>query len=308
MKNNRYRDLQLFVEVVEKGSITSAAKHLQLSKSVVSRSISQLEFSWKAQLLSRSTRNITLTEVGEIVYQHCVNVLNNLTETSDIIVAAQQRIQGAINLTSSDAFSNLVLLEHISNFMKVYPEINLNIKISGKRLDIIAEGIDLAIRIGNPVDSNLRMRKITTCYAKLYCSPEFYSRSRKKFKQLSDLHDENCITYSEMKNSNRWSLYNSFTSEKESVCIKGNVQTDNDLFLVNMAIKGLGIIFCPNLLVNDLLLNGKLVNILENYSNPVDVFALHNFDAKMPIKYRKLLDYLSDSFSQSKILEKNSEI
>jgi DNA-binding transcriptional LysR family regulator len=296
MKNNRYKDLQLFVEVVEKGGITPAAKQLELSKSVVSRSISQLEESWGAQLLYRSTRSITLTEVGEIVYQHCKNVLFNLSETADIINESQTEIRGLINITVPDAFSSLVLADYLYDFMKIHPALKINVHISGKRVNIISEGIDLAIRIGVPQDSDLKIRKLATSYVRMFCSPEFLKQNKKKLNSLSDLGKVNCLAYSDLAEPSRWSLINSETNLSESVSVNSNLFSDNDLFLISMALKGQGVIMCPSILVKNYLDQGKLVPVLEKYSYATDIFILHNFSNHMPKKYRAFIDYLSSNF------------
>lgn len=298
--NNKFKNIKLFIAVVEIKNITSAAKHLRISKAAASRSISQLEELWDAQLLNRSTRSISLTEAGKIVYHHCKFVMCDVLHTADKIDVLQKKISGIINITSPDGFSNLVLADHIKDFLQLYPDVKLNINISGKRCDIISEKFDLAIRIGVPQSSNLKMKKILTTHANLYCATNSFTD--KVFDKLSELSDVDCLLYSELSNLKKWKMLNKSTDIVEEVTVNGCIQADSDSFLINMALQGLGVLFCPEILVEEYVANGQLRQVFESYTYPIDIFILHNFNTQVPQKHRQFIDYLVHVFSKEKHL------
>ena len=150
-------DILIFTKVVEQGSFTAAAERLELPKSSVSRAVSRLEERLGAELLRRSTRQLRLTEIGQRYYDHCRRIVQELEEANSVVASYQAQPSGLIRITApyilGQAFLGMVLAE----YMATYPDVTCHVELSNRRIDLIEEGFDVAIRVGELPDSSLKM-------------------------------------------------------------------------------------------------------------------------------------------------------
>jgi len=169
-------DILIFTKVVEQGSFTAAAERLELPKSSVSRAVSRLEERLGAELLRRSTRQLRLTEIGQRYYDHCRRIVQELEEANSVVASYQAQPSGLIRITApyilGQAFLGMVLAE----YMATYPDVTCHVELSNRRIDLIEEGFDVAIRVGELPDSSLKMIHLGRATAALFASPTYLQR------------------------------------------------------------------------------------------------------------------------------------
>ena len=159
---SRWDGFEAFVHVVDQGSFSKAAQQMNVSKSFVSRHVTELENRLGAQLLNRTTRTVTLTEVGKSFYTRCREILSGLEEAEHAVFDMQERPRGTLKMTAAGAFGETYVVPIAVDFMKLNPEVHIDISFTNRNIDLVAEGYDLAIRFGVLKDSSLIARRIAT--------------------------------------------------------------------------------------------------------------------------------------------------
>ena len=187
-------DMALFVRIVDAGSITKAAEQLGIAKSAVSRRLKALESRLGNQLISRTTRNSTLTETGAQYYRHASNILNEVKALNEHISGVQSRIEGTLKLTAPLSFGLLHLSDLIDDYANLHPNLSFELDLSDRHVDLIEEGFELAIRIGDLPDSSYQAKRLTPIRSILCASPEYLNK-RGTPSTLSELeHHSFCST------------------------------------------------------------------------------------------------------------------
>lgn len=285
-------NMRVFVEVAERGSFTGAAERLNLSRGQVSKAIAQLERHFKARLLNRTTRKVSLSEVGRSYYERSKTVLEDMAEIENLTAQQTTEPEGRLFIGAPTSFGVLHLSRLLPRFLKRYPKVQVDIQLADRLIDIVAEGYDLVIRIAPMEDSSLIARKIAPCRGVFCASPEYlktYGEPQTPF----DLKKHNCLIYSNTKNPGQWV----FTGEKgiEAVKVNGSLIADNGEILLEAAIAGLGVILSPTFIAGSAIKAGRLQLILQDYCPPsLDVYALYPSRRYLSAKVRTFIDFLKE--------------
>lgn len=281
-----WQGISEFVAVGQTQSFTQAAQKLNVSTAHVSRHINALETRLNIKLFYRTTRNVSLTQEGEIFYQRCHFIVNELQDAQQAISNLQTKPQGHIKLTAPITFGEQIVLPLVNDFSLQYPDVTVQAHLTNKRLDIIEEGFDLAIRIGALQDSSLIATKLSSRKNYLCASPT-YIKQHGQPKSMSDLHHHNCLLGSQ----NYWRLKDG--NKIRQIQVQGTHQYNNGYALLDAVKKDLGIAQLPQYYVEPYLSTNKLLVVLAEHQEPQeDIWAIRPHNRQLSPKIKSLIDYL----------------
>lgn len=295
----RFDDILTFIRVMETGSITAAAERMNLSKSVISKRISDLEEALGVELFQRSTRQVRPTENGHAFYERMVPLINEINLTTESLSARREKtLRGQLRITAPMSFGSMYLGPVIAEFARQHPDLELAIDYEDRLVDLIQGGYDIGIRIGHLRDSNLRARKLCECPRVVVCSPS-YIDSHGVPGTVAQLANHQCIDYAYVHTSRLWQFE---AEEKDSspvsVSMRSRIVINHGGALRDMAIAGLGIVSLPIFLVADTLRAGALVPILAGYRQPpYTVAAIYPPTHHVSTKVRTFIDFLVECFA-----------
>ncbi|MFT5132548.1 MAG: DNA-binding transcriptional LysR family regulator [Gammaproteobacteria bacterium] len=280
-----------FVAVAEHQSFTGAAAQLRVSTAQISRQVSALEARLAVKLFYRTTRKVTITEAGQIYYNHCRQVLDGLEEADRVITDLHQTPKGRLNLTAPITYGENRIAPLVNDFVSLYPELEVNLTLTNQMLDLVAESYDLAIRLGQLEDSTLMAKRLASRTYYVCASPD-YLAAKGIPQKLSDLNEHNCLqglaTYWRFQEKHKLRHFE----------ISGNLHCNSGWSLVDAALKGIGIVQLPDYYVESYIDSGRLVSFLENYQAEDDgVWAIYPQNRHLSAKVRLLIDCLSEGLS-----------
>ncbi|MEO8385867.1 MAG: LysR family transcriptional regulator [Betaproteobacteria bacterium] len=301
MALDRLAAMTVFVKVVEQGSFARAAERLNMSTSAVSRQIADLEAHLTTRLLNRTTRRISLTESGQAYFERALHLLADLEETEAVVSSSTINPRGTIRLTCSTSFGVPHLAPAIGEFQARYPDVRFDISASNRFVDLVEEGLDLAIRIGDLGNPNLIARRIGGMRLVACASPDYLKRNGTP-KHPDDLTSHNCFTYEFAPVKNLWTFQDRQKNEIK-VRIDGSVHANNGEMLAAIAVAGVGIALEPDFIVNPLLASGALVEILKTFRPaPYNIYAVYPSRRHLSAKVRTFVDFLAGRFSTTSSL------
>lgn len=278
-----------FVAVAEMESFTGAAKRLGISTAQVSRQISALETRLSTKLFYRTTRKVSVTEAGQIYYQHCRQVLDGLEEAERTITNLQLAPRGKLRLTAPVTYGEKTIAPLVNDFVLRYPELEVQMRLTNQKLDLVAEGYDLAVRLGKLEDSSMMARRLASRTQYVCASPDYLSTYGVPH-TLSELDQHNCL----QGNLDYWRFQEQ--GKARNIRVKGNIRCDSGWALLDAALKGIGIVQLPDYYVQPALASGELISLLEHYQEPDDgIWALYPHNRHLSPKVRMLLDFLSEA-------------
>ncbi len=296
MALDRLLAMTVFVKVVEQGSFARAAERMNMSTSAVSRHVALLEAHLDTRLLNRTTRRVSITESGRAFYERTLQVLADLEEAEAAASGSNARPRGTIRLTCSINFGVPHLAPAIGAFQARHPEVLFDVSASDRFVDLVEEGLDLAIRIGDLGNPNLIARKIGQMRLVTCASPAYLARHGTP-KRPQDLVTHNCLTYEYASVKNQW-LFLDRQKNDLKVHIKGSVHANNGEMLASIAAEGVGIAHEPDFIVDPLLKTGRLVTILAKYQPaPYNIYAVYPSRRHLSAKVRAFVDFLVARFS-----------
>ncbi|MEP4051448.1 MAG: LysR family transcriptional regulator [Litorimonas sp.] len=291
---SRFEEIETFVRVVEAGSITAAAQQLKIAKSAVSRRLKELETRLGVQLLIRTTRKLTLTETGEALYNRFVVLLADWEESESAASDAQAALAGGIRIAAPLSFGVTHLGPAIIEFMDAHPLIDFDIDFSDRKVDLIAEGMDLAIRIGDLPDSTLIARKIAAMSFVAAASPG-YLKEHSTPRTPEDLKTHKELRYG-YKTSNFWP-YKAPDGVEGQIEMEPRIRATNGEFLRDTAVAGEGILIEPRFILYENLLDGSLVEILPEYEWPrLTAYAVYPPTRHQSVRVRAFVNFLIERF------------
>lgn len=275
-----------FVAVSEAESFTAAAKRLGISTAQVSRQVSMLETRLSTKLFYRTTRKVSITEVGKVYYQHCRQVLDGLEEAERAISNLQNKPTGRLHITAPTTYGERSIAPLVNNFVAKYPELDVRLHLTNQVLNLIDEGFDLAIRLGNLDDSTMMAKRLASRTQYVCASPEYLTKFGVPH-SISELDHHNCLKgtldYWHFKENNK----------VHNVRVKGNMSCNSGPALVDAALKGIGIIQLPEYYVLPYIEKGQLIPLLEHSRAPDEgIWALYPNNRHLSPKIRMLIDYL----------------
>jgi len=296
-----FNAIPIFVAVARNQSFSGAARELGLSKSAVSKRITQLEDRLGARLIQRSTRKLSLTELGERFFEHAQFATVSARNAVDAVSELQGEPVGQLKIVVPMSFGMLHIAPLIPEFLKRYPKTEIDLVMDDKPVNLIAEGYDLAIRTGDLPESNLIARTLAPLHSVVCASPDYLAKH--PIERPEELEQHNCLTFSYSSNADHWEFFESTESPTQpiSVRVDGNYQVNNSEALKQAVIQGLGIGRLPTFIVGDALRSGELVQLFSQYEMPSKrVHAVFPERHYMPAKVRSFLDYVIEQFGDGK--------
>ncbi|MQX16309.1 LysR family transcriptional regulator [Sinorhizobium terangae] len=305
----RFDDILTFIRVMESGSITAAAERLNLSKSVISKRISDLEAALGVELFQRSTRQVRPTENGDAFYERMVPLINEINQTAESLSAERiKTLRGQLRVTTPMSFGAMYLGPVIAEFARRHPDLELAVDYEDRLVDLVQGGYDIGIRIGHLRDSNLRARTLCECPRVVVCSPE-YIKAHGQPKTVAELANHQCIDYAYVHANRLWQFEAAAKGGPPvSVSMRSRIVINNGGALRDMAIAGLGIASLPLFLAADALRQGALVQILRGYRQPpYTISAIYPPTHHVSTKVRTFIDFLVEFFVPPLPWEDDSE-
>jgi len=287
---DRLTSLTTFVRVVDSGGFSAAGRRLNMSTTMVSNHVHALEERLGARLLNRTTRKVSLTEVGKAYYDRCTQILADLEQADDIAGALQSTPRGTLRIYTATHMVPFVA-PAVAEFLASYPNVKIDLTMGEREIDMIDEGIDLAIRLTPPPDSSLIVRSLATWRHVLCCSPA-YLEKHGPHRQLSELTEHNCLRHVLYPYGDDWHFLDP-EGVAVSVRISGNLVTNSGGTLRTAALQGVGISLAAGFLIADDLQSGRLVRLLPDYQ-PVElaVNAVYPHRHHLSAKVRSFIDLL----------------
>lgn len=293
------KSLELFVEVSRLGSFASVARKQNLDPSSVSRTIAALEDQLGLRLFQRTTRQLVLTEAGEIYLNRITPLLNEFEYALDEAQKVSSGPSGKLRVTASVAFGQVCLLPHIAEFRNLYPRINIELQLTDSIVDLVANGIDLACRLAPEFDSGLvGVRLFDTQYK--VCVSQKYYELKPDIIRPEDLEQHDCIVFTLPEYRSKWTFRDTELNVS-SVHIKSNVSISSALALREAVLSGMGPSLLADWLVRDDIAQGHLVPILSQYEVTAQDFdtaawLLYPSRSFLPNKTRVMIDFLKSKF------------
>ena len=283
----------VFAKVVEAESFTGAAELLGESKSAVSKQINRLEDSLGIRLLNRTTRRMSLTEAGEIFYDRVRRVVDEVEEARLAVTQLQESPRGVLRVNAPLSYGIEHLAPILPGFMARYPDLKVDVTLIDRRIDLIDEGVDVAIRIGVLSDTSLIARKLTA-YRRLITAAPAYWEKHGKPATPQDLAAHNCLTYAYLSAGRSW-RFREQDGRQFDVAVAGNLTANNGEMLAHAAIQGQGVTWLPQFICGPGLEQGDLEPVLEEYElEPVGVFAVFPHTRNLSTKVRVFVDYCAE--------------
>lgn len=277
-----------FVAVAQLGSFTQAAKHLGVSTAHISRQVSALEEKHNTKLFYRSTRKVALTEEGNVFFHHCQQALNGLAEAERAIGDLRNTPQGLIKVTAPVAYGEMFIMPLIHDFMGLYPDVEVQMLLSNQTFDLVADGFDLAVRLGKLQDSSMMAKRLTNRMQYVCASPEYLQQYGSPH-TLDELKQHHCLTG----NSEYWRFM--VNGKERTLKIRSRMSCNSGFALRDAALKGLGIIKLPDYYISEDIELGRLVPVLSQFQEAEEgIWALYPHNRHLSPKVRLLVDYLSE--------------
>ncbi len=293
---SRFQDMQAFVAVVEAGSFTAAAERLDMAKSAVSRRVSGLEQRLGASLLRRTTRRLSLTGSGRAYYERAVRILADLDEAEAAVAHEQGELRGNLRIALPLSFGVMHMCEPIAEFRREHPAINFDLDLNDRRVDLVEEGADLAVRIGKLTDSTLIAKRIFTSRTVVCASPDYLAAHGRPDTPES-LADHDCLVYANNPDPSRWVCVDRGGNRRETE-VRVAMKASSGDFLTSMASNSIGIALQPTFIAGNAIRNGDLVPILTDYEWPTTpAWALYPPARHMSSRVRAFIDFIAGYFA-----------
>lgn len=293
-----------FARVVEAGSFAEAARRLATSRSAVSKSVAKLEKTLQARLLNRTTRHLSLTEVGAAFAEHCSRMLDEAEMAQKLVESLNTEPRGVLRVSASVAFGTLHVAPALAVFLSRYPELTIDLTITDRWVDLAEDGYDVAIRVTGDPPSNWVARKLAPVRRKLCATPGYF-RQFGIPKKPADLVHHNCLDYTRSGEQGRWR----FTGPEGeiSVPVAGPLHVDDDEALSQAVLGGLGVSLLPTFIIGKDLQSGKLQAVLSEYI-PVErnVYAMYLPTRHLPNKVRVFIDFMVEHIGSEPYWDKSA--
>ena len=287
-----WRGIKEFLAVVEEGSFSAAADKLDKSTPQVSRRIRQLEEQLGVRLLTRTTRSVLMTDLGRIFFERCRKVQEDMAEAAAIVTEGQRNPVGHLRVSVAGILGEDYVAPVLSRFMAEYPGISMELDFSNRLVDLVEEQYDLAVRVGAlPNRKSLIVKKIAS-YRLLTCASPGYMKDGPPVESPRDLKSRSCLVGTLP--FWRFRTNSSSNADVSELPVSGRWRSNNGHALVKAALAGLGIAQLPEMYVNEMVADGRLVTVLDEWeAPPVPVWAVYPDRTYLPVKVSSLIGYLS---------------
>ncbi|MFJ7794786.1 LysR family transcriptional regulator [Pseudomonas sp. NPDC096950] len=286
---DRLQAMQVFVAVVDLGSQSAAADHLDLSRPVVSRYLAELEDWVGARLMHRTTRKLSLTAAGSEILPRCRQMLDLSTDMQAAISEPDEAPRGLLRISVSTSFGQAQLADAMADYVKRYPGVSIDMQMIDRTVNLVDERIDLAIRTSNDLDPNLIARRLTVCRS-IICASPAYLEEHPTPERVEDLSQHNCLTHSYFGKS-LWHFEQD--GEQVSVPVQGNISANEASTLLRATMAGAGVAMLPSYQAGVYIHSGELIRLLPHAEpRQMNMYAVYASRKHMPATMRSMLDFL----------------
>ena len=294
---DRLTEMEAFATVVDQGGFTDAAKKMGISKSAVSKHVSSLEARLGARLLNRTTRRVSPTEIGLAYYDRARRVLSDAGEADALVASMQSEPTGLLRLSVATDFGVNHLSPILGDFLQKFPDITVNMVLNNRYVELISEGFDMAIRMGDLEDSSLRARKLTETQMRMIAAPSYFEKHGRPVR-LDDLNAHKLLHYSNQASGNAWKI-TAPSGEERQIRSAGWLSVNDGQSLLNACVAGLGIAYLPSFLYANAMEQGQVVDVMPDL--PVEstgIYAVYPPGRFTQPKVRAFIDFLVAHFSE----------
>ena len=288
--------MRAFTAVAQEGSFTAAARRLGVSTKLVSKYVQQLEARLETRLFNRTTRSVSLTDVGTAYLQRCRPILDQVDELDSLVKEQHTSLAGPIRIAAPTGFGSTTLAQALTPFMGAHPEVKIDLKLSDNRVALIEEGFDLAIRVGTLRDSTLMARKLADMPLIVCASPAYLTQhGRPSTPKALAMHA--CLVDENQADATTWR----FHSARGDIAVKvsGTFRANSPAAIAQMAIGGLGVARSPRYVVESALADRRLEPLLAKFkTDEFGLYALYPFNRHLTARVRALIDHLAEYLNQ----------
>lgn len=296
----RLDSLMIFVQAAQHRSFSVAARELGLSPSAVSRAVQRLEERLGSRLLNRTTRSLSLTENGAVFYETCRQILSDLDAAELALKRSQSTPTGTLRINLVPSMGRMHIVPALPRFAAQYPDLNLEISLNDRRVDLIESGIDAVVRVGIHPDSNLIMQHIATARYIICASPNYLKKAGVP-KTPEDLQQHNCINhiFPQTGRLRDWTFQHK--GKEFSLSLSGQLMLDHAEAATEAAITGAGVIQFYNFVVGTAIAQGQLVPILESYTPPgVPIAVVYAQKQYLSAKVKAFVEFMIELMTKLK--------
>lgn len=292
---DRLTALGVFVAAVDAGSFAAAARRFGLSAAMAGKYVSAIETELNARLLHRTTRRLSLTDIGQDYYTRCKQILEAYEEANREASDSHGTARGVLRVAAPVTFGAMHLGDVIARYLAEHPHVNIEVTLSDRYVDLLEAGVDIAVRIGRLRDSGLVARRLAPCRMVICASPDYLNRHGTP-RRPEDLQHADRLSFSEAVSAGDWTLID---AKQRAHVIGGpcRMSANNTQMLVAAALAGSGVAYGPTFVFGEQIARGKLVALLPEYhASELAIQAVYPGARHMPLKVRQFLDYLVDAF------------
>ena len=288
---DRLTTMQIYVRVVETGSFSKAALEIGTTQPTATKAVAEAERRLGARLLHRTTRGVTPTEVGTLYYERCKLILRELDEADNLAALEQQQKIGMLRINTSVAFGRRVVLPLVLRYMAEHPGLQVDLGFEDRYVNLVEEGVDLAIRMGRLADSSLGATWLATNPWMLVASPAYLARHRAP-RVPRDLVEHACLVYSSVQGDARWTLLGQ-AGEEETIVVRGPLRSNNLSAVLAACRDGMGLAVLPYYVAGESVKEARLVPLLGDYKLPSQqVHAVFPSPRLVPAKVTAFIGWL----------------
>lgn len=292
---DKLTSMLVFTKVAKAGSFASAAKELGLSRAMATKHVMQLENGLGIRLLNRTTRNLSLTEVGMVYLERCLQILDEIEEMEIAVTRLQTEPRGTLKVNATPFFGAYHLAPAISAYTEIYPDVNVELVLQAGYVDLIEEGFDLAIHLDELRDSSLIARKLGSSQRVVCGAPSYFQRHGVP-KTPDDLRKHNCLINFSLPPRDQWQ-FSVPGGETTVVRVTGSMQANVADALRMAALSGLGLVLLPTYMVGQDIRKGRLQTVLTDYvPAPLEIHAVYPHRKHLSAKVRTFVDFLHERF------------
>ncbi|WP_191576613.1 LysR family transcriptional regulator [Achromobacter insolitus] len=288
---DRLKAMQVFVEVADRGSLSAAAVHLDMSRAMVSRYLAEMEQWVGVRLLHRTTRRLSLTPAGAETLPRCRQMLDMVGDLHSAVATPEDTPRGLLRITTSMSFGARHLAPAVTDYVKRHPGTSVDLMLVERAVNLVEERVDLAVRITNDLDPNLIARKLAVCRSVVCASPEYLAREGVPAR-VEDLSLRNCLTHSYFGKS-LWRFERD--GEPVDVPVGGSISANEVSVLCSAAVEGAGLAMLPTYYAAEYIASGKLQVILPQCKpQELGIYGVYASRRQMPLILRSMMDYLAE--------------
>lgn len=296
---DRITGVQLFVRIVETGSFSKASVDLGVTQPTATKHVAAVEARLGARLLNRNTRGVSATEIGALYYDKCKAIQRVLEEADNLASLLQSRVSGQLRVSTSVSFGRLVLTPLVLAFMRKYPEISIDLSFDDRYVNLVEQGVDVAIRMGQLADSSLGARYLGQNPWVLVASPD-YVRRHGAPQSPADVALHPCLVYSSVQGDERWRFTGAAErpGHEDAVPVRGPLRTNNLSVLLEAAQSGLGLAILPWYVAQGAVSEGRITPLLTDFGLPVqEMHAVFPSPKLVPSKVSSFIGFLQEEFT-----------